>query len=279
MELETYQMTIDRYLTHHNYAVIYDNGNEKLIQLKNLKLVWIDSIDLGKYTLEEVTLGRDGSQFENVDISTVIDRIQDLEGGNDSFSKSWHVDDVLMLDSSLSQQQARLVLTMAIDNHDAAVGINWDVLKVYIRQVLEITNTSTDTSSPSRHWFAHNWESESFFSTQAEAIAEANSNLNYCHDSEDSSWADYVEDIYVGYVTHQVKPNNEGYSLVPTSDDNSLEEKLCQRKIATILAALRYFQSSRDYMSLDLPHFIDNEPLSNEEIDELCELINCGEVL
>lgn len=119
----------------------------------------------------------------------------------------------------------------------------------------------------------------SFFPTQAEAIAEANSHLNYCHDSEDSSWADYVEDIYVGYVTHQVKPNNKGYSLVPTSDDNSIEEKLCQRKIATILAALRYFQSSRDYMSLDLPHFIDNEPLSNEEIDELCELINCGEVL
>jgi hypothetical protein len=138
-------------------------------------------------------------------------------------------------------------------------------------------NNSNENSTPSRHWFAHNWESESFFPTQAEAIAQANSDLEYCQDSDDGSWADYVEDIYVGYVTHQVKPNNEGYSLVSTLDDNSPEERLCQRKIATVLAALRYFQSSREYMSLDLPHFIDNDPLSNEEIDKLCKAINCGE--
>jgi hypothetical protein len=59
-------------------------------------------------------------------------------------------------------------------------------------------NTSNDNSTPSRHWFVHNWESESFFPTQAEAIAQANSDLKYCQAPEDSSWADFVEDIYVG---------------------------------------------------------------------------------
>ncbi len=83
-------------------------------------------------------------------------------------------------------------------------------------------DNSANNNSPSRLWFAHNWESESFFPTQAEAIAEANSDLKCCQDPDDGSWADYVEDIYVGYVTHQVKPNADGYSLEPTLDRNSL---------------------------------------------------------
>jgi hypothetical protein len=78
-----------------------------------------------------------------------------------------------------------------------------------------MTNNST-----SRHWFAHNWESESFFPTQAEAIAQANSDLTYCQDPDDGSWADYVEDIYVGFVTHQAKPSAGGYSLHSTLDND-----------------------------------------------------------
>jgi hypothetical protein len=48
-------------------------------------------------------------------------------------------------------------------------------------------NISSDNSIPSRYWFAHNWESESFFPTQAEAIAQATADLTYCQDPEDSS--------------------------------------------------------------------------------------------
>lgn len=130
-------------------------------------------------------------------------------------------------------------------------------------------NTSNDNSTPSRHWFVHNWESESFFSTQAEAIAQANFDLTYCQDPEDSSWADFVEDIYVGYVTHQVKPSSDGYSLHSTLDND--------RAIATVLAALRLFQStpSKSIDSMFSDYFKDFSQLSTEEIDRLCELINC----
>jgi hypothetical protein len=138
MKLETYQVTVDRYLAHHGYAVIQDNGESKLIQLKNLKLVWIDSLDSHKYDLEEVTLGRDGERWENLDASTAIAQIQMLEGGNDTFYKIWHTDDVLSLDPSLDRDSARLVLQMAMDGHDSTVGINWEVLKVYIDRVLEM---------------------------------------------------------------------------------------------------------------------------------------------
>ena len=138
-------------------------------------------------------------------------------------------------------------------------------------------NTSNDNSTPSRHWFVHNWESESFFPTQAEAIAQATSDLEYCQDPDDGSWTDYVEDIYVGYVTHQVKPSNGGYSLHSTLNND--------RTISTVLAALRLFQSTPpksfakrlgtriDSMFSD--YFEDLSQLSTEEIDRLCELINC----
>jgi hypothetical protein len=138
-------------------------------------------------------------------------------------------------------------------------------------------NTSNDNITPSRHWFVHNWESESFFPTQAEAIAQATSDLKYCQDPEDSSWADFVEDIYVGYVTHQSKPSSDGYSLHSTLDRD--------RTIATVLAALRLFQStpSKSIDSMFSDYFEDLSQLSTEEIDSrsetlcerLCELINC----
>lgn len=53
------------------------------------------------------------------------------------------------------------------------------------------------------------------------------------------------------------------------------------RRVATILAALRYWQQDRRHMDLSLmdegDHFHDHTPLSEEEIDALCEEINLSE--
>jgi hypothetical protein len=141
-----------------------------------------------------------------------------------------------------------------------------------------MTETSNKNNSPSRHWFVHNWESESFFPTQAEAIDRATSDLKYCQDPDDGSWADFVDDIYVGYVTNQVKPTPDGYSLRSTFDNDSSEERLCQRKISTILAALRMFQSTRMELidAVYGEYFQEYSQLSDEEIDDLCEMLNCN---
>jgi len=40
----------------------------------------------------------------------------------------WHIDDVLEVRPDLSREQAFQVLKQAKDNHDANIGINWDVL-------------------------------------------------------------------------------------------------------------------------------------------------------
>jgi hypothetical protein len=48
--------------------------------------------------------------------------------------------------------------------------------------------------------------------------------------------------------------------------------KLNDRELATVLAALRLFQSR----PCNMPHFEDVTPLDTGEIDSLCERINCN---
>jgi hypothetical protein len=138
MQLQFNPITIDTYLQHCGYTPIQDDGKHKLVQLKNLKLVQIESSADNSYIIQEVTQGKAGERWEDISVETVIEHIQMLEGGNDTFAKIWHVDDVLSINSDLSRERARLVLTMAMDNHDANIGINWEVLQEYIDRVLEM---------------------------------------------------------------------------------------------------------------------------------------------
>jgi len=60
-----------------------------------------------------------------------------------------------------------------------------------------------------------------------------------------------------------------------------MQIELSDREIATLLASLRNWQI--DALNEDLAeafagHFEDHEPLSDDEIDELCERINFGDV-
>jgi hypothetical protein len=140
MQLQSNPMTITTYLEHYGYAVIRAEGEHKLVQLKNLKLVQIESRPDRSYIIQEVTQGKAGERWEDFSIETVIEHIQMLEGGQDVYSKIWHIDDVLSIDPTLSRDRARLVLQMAMDNHDASIGINWAVLKSYIQQVVEMVD-------------------------------------------------------------------------------------------------------------------------------------------
>jgi hypothetical protein len=138
MKLETYQITVDEYLARLDYAVIHDNERHKLIQLNNLKLVRVEALDNHKYIVQEVTLNLPGQRWDDIDASTAIANIQMLEGGIDTFYKTWHTDDVLSLNPILNRDLARLALKMAMDEHNATIGINWEVLQVYIDRVLEM---------------------------------------------------------------------------------------------------------------------------------------------
>jgi hypothetical protein len=141
MQLQSNPMTVATYLKHYDYPVIRGENNCQLVQLKNLKLIEIELKKDGNYTLQETTLGIAGERWENINASTVVERIQWLEGGDDTFYKAWHVDDVLSLDRTLNRGCARMVLQMAIDNHDPTIGINLSVLRKYIKLVLNMVDT------------------------------------------------------------------------------------------------------------------------------------------
>jgi hypothetical protein len=54
-----------------------------------------------------------------------------------SISVTWNIEDVQSLDPNISDDQAIEVLELALDNHDANTGINWDVLEFWITQIKE----------------------------------------------------------------------------------------------------------------------------------------------
>jgi len=51
-------------------------------------------------------------------------------GDPDEITVKWHVDDVLSVRPDLTKEQAREVLYEIDHNHDACVGINWDVIDI-----------------------------------------------------------------------------------------------------------------------------------------------------
>lgn len=53
----------------------------------------------------------------------------------DTISITWHIDDVLQVDDTLTKSQAKQVLHLLKHNHDGTVGINWDVIEQTIEQV------------------------------------------------------------------------------------------------------------------------------------------------
>ena len=60
----------------------------------------------------------------------------------DEITIKWCVDDVIMLAEQKGYavptlEQAREVLSLAKQNHDASVGISWDVLEVYLEEVIQ----------------------------------------------------------------------------------------------------------------------------------------------
>jgi hypothetical protein len=70
-------------------------------------------------------------------------------------------------------------------------------------------------------------------------------------------------------------------SLNPDARKESMTLHLAGRDLATILAALRYGQqdlaANEDQSPISPEHFHDQlTPLTVEEIDNLCERLNCG---
>ena len=50
----------------------------------------------------------------------------------DEISISWHFTDIQEVDDSLTNDEAKQVLQLIKQNHDATIGINWEVIEAWI---------------------------------------------------------------------------------------------------------------------------------------------------
>jgi hypothetical protein len=50
----------------------------------------------------------------------------------DEISISWHFADIQEVDNSLTNDEARQILQSIKNNHDANIGINWEVIESWI---------------------------------------------------------------------------------------------------------------------------------------------------
>ena len=58
----------------------------------------------------------------------MTDSTESLATPNQTITVIWHIEDVQMVRPDLDAEQAYEVLTAVKRNHDATIGINWDVL-------------------------------------------------------------------------------------------------------------------------------------------------------
>jgi len=65
----------------------------------------------------------------------------------DTIEISWHIDDVKELRPDLSDAQAREVLKRAKDQHDASIGINWEVLAFHADHLFPVEGQAMTASN------------------------------------------------------------------------------------------------------------------------------------
>jgi hypothetical protein len=128
---------IEQFLKSLDLGIIRREQDIILVQLANLKLVEIEIMAENSYGIKECTLNRSGESWSEISIENVADFIQSLQVLSlDTIAKPWHIDDVLSLNPDLTRSQAQKVLQLALQEHDAELGINWDVLSECIHIVV-----------------------------------------------------------------------------------------------------------------------------------------------
>jgi hypothetical protein len=58
-----------------------------------------------------------------------------IQNEEDTIEIRWHIDDVKSIADDLTDDECREVLHLAKKNHDATIGINWEVLEVWVDEV------------------------------------------------------------------------------------------------------------------------------------------------
>ncbi|NJR31530.1 MAG: hypothetical protein HC778_00025 [Chamaesiphon sp. CSU_1_12] len=138
---------LERYLTNADIGIILNNDNTLIIQLANLKLAKIEIESEDSYSVQEITKGKQSDIWSKIGFTDLIYYLEEILGS--PFFKPWHVDDILANEPDLDISQARAVLRLAIENHDATIGINWEVLGLCANRIRKQKSNSKNCPSSS----------------------------------------------------------------------------------------------------------------------------------
>jgi hypothetical protein len=138
------EQTLEALLTALNLIPIRWEKDTILVQIANLKLVEIQILGLNCYCVCEITRGNYSESESEIGIENLAHYLQLLESSSwrsipdpDRICHVWHIDDVFSLNKGLDRAQARSVLQLVAETHNAEVGINWEVLSIAADIILE----------------------------------------------------------------------------------------------------------------------------------------------
>ena len=126
-------------------------------ELHELKTVIEELIDERHYKLNDVVtilkeLVQDDPLVEKItkiyergnSLLTVIQKYRDDENSN-TIKITWHIYDVINVRPDLNDEQAMCVLEEVKRKHDAIVGVNWDVLKIWADELYPLDSLKQKT--------------------------------------------------------------------------------------------------------------------------------------
>jgi hypothetical protein len=64
-----------------------------------------------------------------------INKIKEQLAAHGFFADLWHIDDVKEVRPDLTDDQCRQVMLDHIKNHDANLGINWETIRIWAREL------------------------------------------------------------------------------------------------------------------------------------------------
>jgi hypothetical protein len=118
--------SIDNYLEESTAVVIHTDRDLRIVQLTNLRLVEIRIIAPNNFIAKEITRGEKGEEKWGLSIEKLAHHLEEILGN--PFFKPWSIEDIQSIKPELTEAQARAALKLAIETHNAEIGINWEVL-------------------------------------------------------------------------------------------------------------------------------------------------------
>lgn len=138
------KLTLSQYLTQSSHKVLTRFSNQRIVQLRNLRIIEIIEIDPDSYQICEITArpDRGDAYSQQLHLDELIENIAQLANNKNMCYVTWNIDAVLALNRGLSKYRAKLPLDIVTHKHNPNIEI---VSKEY-EKVFTMIKNGIDTN-------------------------------------------------------------------------------------------------------------------------------------